>query len=56
MSETYPNGIDINTMILKTVSEVKEKEYSAIRKKLEDKKHSLQFLPAQMEAFSKSIQ
>jgi hypothetical protein len=54
MSETYPNGIDINTMILKTVSEVKEKEYSAIRKKLEDKKHSLQFLPAQMEAFSKS--
>lgn len=41
-------------MGLKTVSEVSERKHSAIRKKLEGKKHSLQFLPEQMSAFSNS--
>ena len=54
MTETYQEAADINRMSLKTVSEVSEKKYSAIRKKLEQKKHSLQFLPEQMEAFSRS--
>jgi len=54
MTETYEAAADINHMTLKTVSEVSEKKHSAIRKKLEQKKHSLQFLPSQMEDFSRS--
>jgi hypothetical protein len=54
MSETYQKPADINPMSFKIVSEAPEKKLSGIRKKLEKKKHSLQFLPEKLEGISKS--
>jgi len=54
MTETYSAGVDIKSMNTKTVSEASFACRSRIRKKLEQKKHSLQFLPSQMEDMSKS--
>ena len=53
--KTYPMTVDINDMSVKSVIPLsKVNGYSNIRKKLEDKKHSLQFLPESLEEFSKS--
>lgn len=47
--------VDINDMSVKSVIPLsKVNGYSNIRKKLEDKKHSLQFLPESLEEFSKN--
>ena len=45
---------DINSMNVKVVPLSEIKGYSNIRKKLEDKKHSLQFLPQSLEDLSKN--
>ena len=53
--KTYPDAKDISHMSVKTILPLsKISGYSNIRKKLEDKKHSLQFLPESLEQFSKS--
>lgn len=53
--KTYPMTVDINDMSVKSVIPLsKVNGYSNIRKKLEDKKHSLQFLPESLEEFSKN--
>jgi len=53
--KTYPDAKDISHMSVKTILPLsKINGYSNIRKKLEDKKHSLQFLPESLEQFSKS--
>jgi len=53
--KTYPMTVDINDMSVKSVIPLsKVNGYSNIRKKLEDKKHSLQFLPESLEECSKS--
>ena len=44
---------DINSMNVKVVPLSEIKGYTNIRKKLEDKKHSLQFLPQSLEELSK---
>ena len=53
--KTYPEVVDIKTMSLKSILPLSQiSGYSNIRKKLEDKKHSLQFLPESLEVFSKN--
>lgn len=53
--KTYPEMVDIKHMNVKSILPLsKINGYSNIRKKLEDKKHSLQFLPESLEEFSKS--
>jgi hypothetical protein len=53
--KTYTKTADINDMSVKSVIPLsKVNGYSNIRKKLEDKKHSLQFLPESLEEFSKN--
>jgi hypothetical protein len=53
--KTYPDAKDISHMSVKTILPLsKISGYSNIRKKLEDKKNSLQFLPESLEQFSKS--
>ena len=52
--KTYPELVDIKSMSVKSILPLsKINGYSNIRKKLEDKKHSLQFLPESLEEFSK---
>lgn len=53
--KTYPELVDIKSMSVKSIVPLsKINGYSNIRKKLEEKKHSLQFLPESLEAFSKN--
>lgn len=53
--KTYPEMADIKHMSVKSIVPLsKIRGYSNIRKKLEDKKHSLQFLPESLEEFSKT--
>jgi len=53
--KTYPARTDIKSMSVKSIVPLSKIDgYSNIRKKLEGKKHSLQFLPESMEVFSKS--
>jgi hypothetical protein len=53
--KTYQEPVDIKRMSVNSIVPLsKIGGYSNIRKKLEDKKHSLQFLPESMEEFSKS--
>ena len=53
--KTYPELVDIKCMSENSIVPLfKISGYSNIRKKLEDKKHSLQFLPESMEEFSKN--
>ena len=53
--KTYPEAKDISHMSVRSIVPLsKISGYSNIRKKLEGKKHSLQFLPESLEEFSKS--
>ena len=53
--KTYPDAKDISHMSVRSIVPLsKIGGYSNIRKKLEGKKHSLQFLPESLEEFSKN--